>query len=70
MDNFQGQLIYWFGPLSASVLIALLYWAVPPQHVAICQQVKDDRKKQLFDEQNNSNATDMEIIRANNEIAV
>lgn len=45
MNAFEGQLIYWFGPLSASVLIAVVYWAVPPQHVAISQQKKDDRAK-------------------------
>lgn len=46
MDNFEGQLVYWFGPLSASILIAVVYWAVPPQHVAICQQMKEEKEKQ------------------------
>jgi hypothetical protein len=45
MNAFEGQLIYWLGPLSASILTAVLYWAVPPQHVAICQQKKEEREK-------------------------
>lgn len=74
MDNFEGQLIYWFGPLTASVLTAVIYWAVPPQHVAICQQMKEEKAKQREHNKNHHNGhhendgntvtIDMELIHS------
>jgi len=71
MDNYEGQLIYWFGPLSASILLAVLYWAVPPQHVAIRQEAKEHRKAHANENNNKPTVNiDMEILQTNNEIGV
>lgn len=54
-EMWKGHWVFWLGPGSAGVIMAALYWNIPPTHVQVykLRKAKKGSKSQKFESRNN-----------------